>query len=50
MALVNLSVSQNKTKKHEHERQTDRQGQICREICGEEEVYTKVVKSWGHWK
>lgn len=25
MALVNLSVSQNKTKKHEHERQIDRQ-------------------------
>lgn len=24
MALVNLSVPQNKTKKHEHERQTDR--------------------------
>lgn len=52
MALVNLSVSQNKTKKHEHERQTDRQTgtDIHRESCGEEEMYTKVVESWGHWK
>lgn len=50
MALVNLSVSQNKTKKHEHERQTDRQTgtDIHRESCGEEEMYTKVVESWGH--